>query len=133
MCGGALLLMISRALLLIHCRALFLVFYRALLVFVLCARTLVSCTAILNFHSVAHFLHLGLALFFLHSTTLLFVGSTALLLISRNSLVLCATVFLLGHVTSIHRERNQYCSEASKQDKKVTADVIHPLFKVDKK
>ena len=97
------MLVICSAFFLIHCRALLLVFNGALLVLMLCADTFMTYRALMHIHSVAHLLHLGLALLLLDSVALLLIRGGALLLIRSYSVVLCVAVLvsIRGHVGSI--------------------------------
>ena len=115
--GGAFLLVICSAFFLIHCRALLLVFSGALLVLMLRTDTFMTYRALLHIHSVAHFLHLGLALFLFNSTALLLIRGAALLLIGSFCLVLgvAILVLLLGDVRGIHDEWQHYCEQTSKE------------------
>jgi len=87
----------------IHSAALLLMFHRALLFLVLGTNTLVADRTLLNIHSVAHLLHLGLALLLLDSVALLLIRGGALLLIRCHSVVFCVAllVSIRRHVGSI--------------------------------
>jgi len=83
------------------------VFGGALLIIVLSADTFMAYRALLNVHSVTHLFYLWLAVFIFHGFALLLMRCAALVLIAGHSLVLSVAVplLLLGHVPSIHNER----------------------------
>jgi len=112
----AMLLMFNFTFFLVHSSAFFFVFSRALLIIVLCADTLIACSALLHINSVANLFHLGCAVFILYSATLLLMRGTALLLIRHHRLILGVAVLrhVLGHVPGIHGKGQQNCCQASK-------------------
>jgi len=116
--------MICRAFFLVHSSALLLMLHRAVLILVFRTNPIMTNSALLNVHSIAHLLYLGHAMLVFDIIALLLIRGTALLLVLGHCLVFGVTLLVsLGRdIRSIYGNSQQNIGES----KRFAADDIHP-------